>query len=51
MTRALWTAAAIVASGYGVFLIVTATQLPLGAELAGQFTLQPAVKASSAAVS
>jgi uncharacterized membrane protein YhhN len=41
----LWVAAAVVAAGYGVFLIVTALRLPSGADLAGQFTLQPAVKA------
>lgn len=41
----LWVAAAIVAAGYGVFLIVTALRLPSGAELTGQFALQPAVKA------
>jgi uncharacterized membrane protein YhhN len=41
----LWVAAAVVAAGYGVFLIVAALRLPSGADLAGQFTLQPAVKA------
>jgi uncharacterized membrane protein YhhN len=41
-------AAAIVGAGYGVFLIVTALRLPSGAELTGQFTLQPAVKALTA---
>ncbi|WNG89881.1 lysoplasmalogenase [Mycobacterium sp. ITM-2016-00317] len=46
--QALWTAAAIVAAGYGVFLIVTATRVPAGAELTGQFVLQPAVKALAA---
>ena len=40
-----WVAAVVVAAGYGVFLIVTATRLPSGAELTGQFGLQPAVKA------
>ncbi len=44
----LWLAAALVAAGYGVFLIVTAARLPSGAELTGQFTLQPAVKAMAA---
>jgi uncharacterized membrane protein YhhN len=39
-TRRLWAAAAIV----GAFLIVTALRVPPGAELTGQFTLQPAVK-------
>jgi uncharacterized membrane protein YhhN len=41
----LWLAAAIVAAGYGLFLIVTGLRLPAGAELTGQFALQPAVKA------
>lgn len=41
----LWLAAAVVAAGYGLFLIVTALRLPSGAELTGQFALQPAVKA------
>lgn len=31
--------------GYGLFLIATAVRLPAGAELTGQFALQPAVKA------
>ncbi|WP_165609214.1 lysoplasmalogenase [Mycolicibacterium peregrinum] len=44
----LWVVAAVVAAGYGVFLIVTATRLPTGADLTGQFTLQPAVKALTA---
>lgn len=43
-----WGAAAVVAAGYGVFLIVTALRLPAGAELTGQFTAQPAVKAMAA---
>jgi uncharacterized membrane protein YhhN len=47
-TRLLWIAAAIVGAGYGVFLIVTALRLPAGAELTGQFTLQPAAKALTA---
>lgn len=34
--------------GYGVFLAVTATRLPAGAELTGQFAGQPAVKALTA---
>ena len=53
--RRLWVAAAVVAAGYGIFLIVTAIflivtalRLPFGAELTGQFTLQPAVKALAA---
>lgn len=33
---------------YGVFLIVTAVRLPAGAELTGQFGLQPATKAAMA---
>jgi uncharacterized membrane protein YhhN len=47
-TRLLWIAAAIVGAGYGAFLIVTALRLPAGAELTGQFTLQPGVKALTA---
>ncbi|TRW83173.1 lysoplasmalogenase [Mycolicibacterium sp. 018/SC-01/001] len=43
-----WIAAAIAAAAYGVFLIVTATQLPAGAELTGRFVAQPAVKALAA---
>ncbi|MET0476298.1 MAG: lysoplasmalogenase [Mycobacterium sp.] len=43
-----WVAAAVVAAGYGIFLIVTAAQLPPGAELTGRFGLQPAVKAAPA---
>lgn len=46
--QALWTAAAVVAAGYGLFLIGTAVRLPAGAELTGQFGLQPAVKALAA---
>ncbi len=41
-------AAAVVGAGYGVFLIVTALRMPPGAELTGQFALQPAVKALTA---
>ena len=48
LTRALWLAAVFVAACYGVFLIVVALRLPSGAELAGQFWLQPAVKATPA---
>ncbi|MCG7593605.1 lysoplasmalogenase [Mycobacterium sp. PSTR-4-N] len=50
MTRriALWAAAAAVAATYGVFLIVTATHVPAGAELTGRFGAQPAVKALAA---
>lgn len=46
--RRWWLAAAVVAAGYGGFLVVTATRVPLGAELTGQFGLQPAVKALTA---
>jgi uncharacterized membrane protein YhhN len=49
-TRRLWAAAAIVGACYGAFLIVTALRVPRGAELTGQFTLQPAVKALTAAL-
>jgi uncharacterized membrane protein YhhN len=41
-------AAAIVGACYGIFLIVTALRLPSGAELTGQFMLQPAIKALTA---
>jgi uncharacterized membrane protein YhhN len=44
----LWVAAAVVGAGYGIFLILTALRLPSGAELTGQFVLQPAVKALAA---
>ena len=47
-TRGLWSAAVLVAACYGVFLVVTALRSPSGAELTGQFWLQPAVKASAA---
>jgi uncharacterized membrane protein YhhN len=43
-----WVAAAVVAAAYGTFLIATAARLPSGAELTGQFGLQPAVKAATA---
>jgi uncharacterized membrane protein YhhN len=43
-----WVAAAVVGAGYGVFLVVTAARLPSGAELTGQFSGQPAVKAAAA---
>jgi uncharacterized membrane protein YhhN len=43
-----WVAAVVVAAGYGIFLIVTAAGLPTGADLTGQFGLQPAVKAAPA---
>jgi uncharacterized membrane protein YhhN len=41
-------AAAVVGACYGVFLSITALRLPSGAELTGQFTAQPAVKALTA---
>lgn len=44
----LWGSAALVAAGYGVFLIATALRLPAGADLTGQFAGQPAVKAAMA---
>jgi uncharacterized membrane protein YhhN len=47
-TRLFWVAAAIVGACYGLFLIITAVRLSSGAELTGQFTLQPAVKALTA---
>ena len=47
-TRLLWAAAAAVGGCYGTFLIITAVRLPSGAELTGQFALQPAVKAATA---
>jgi uncharacterized membrane protein YhhN len=47
-TRLFWVTAAIVGACYGAFLIVTALRLPSGAELTGQFMLQPAVKALTA---
>ena len=48
--RRLWVAAAVVAAAYGLFLIVTAVRVPSGAELTGQFALQPAVKALAASL-
>ncbi|MDV3134845.1 lysoplasmalogenase [Mycobacterium sp. 29Ha] len=47
-TRLLWVSAAVVGACYGAFLIVTALRLPVGAELTGQFALQPEVKAATA---
>ena len=41
-------AAAVVGACYGAFLIITALRQPAGAELTGQFALQPAVKAATA---
>ena len=39
--------AAVVGACYGIFLIVTALRMPAGADLTGQFALQPAVKAAT----
>ncbi|MCX2711835.1 lysoplasmalogenase [Mycolicibacterium sp. J2] len=47
-TRLLWVLALLTAAGYGVFLITVALRVPAGAELTGQFALQPAVKAAAA---
>ncbi|MFG1933605.1 lysoplasmalogenase [Mycobacterium sp. NPDC048908] len=47
-TRMFWVAAAVVGVCYGVFLIAIAVRVPSGAELTGQFFLQPAVKALTA---
>jgi uncharacterized membrane protein YhhN len=47
-TRTLWGAAAVVGAAYGTFLVVTALRSPAGAELTGQFGMQPAVKALAA---
>ncbi len=38
----------VVGAGYGIFLITVALRMPAGAELTGQFALQPAVKAAAA---
>ena len=43
-----WVAAGWAGVAYGVFLTATALRLPPGAELTGQWTLQPAFKASMA---
>lgn len=48
LTRGLWLAAVLVAAAYGAFLIAIALRLPSGADLTGQFWLQPAVKATPA---
>jgi uncharacterized membrane protein YhhN len=47
-TRSLWGAALVVGAAYGILLVVTALRVPAGAELTGQFALQPAVKALAA---
>jgi uncharacterized membrane protein YhhN len=49
-TRLFWAAAVFAAAGYGLFLVVTAVRLRSGAELTGQFALQPAVKVLTVAV-
>ena len=43
-----WTAGALAALGYGIFLVVVAVQSPSGAELTGRFPGQPAAKAAMA---
>lgn len=40
--------ALIAGAGYGLFLVAVALRVPSGAELTGQFGLQPVVKASAA---
>lgn len=40
--------AVVAGAGYGIFLITVALRVPDGAELTGQFALQPAVKAAAA---
>lgn len=47
-TKLFWVAAVAVGAGYGLFLIAVAMRVPSGAELTGQFALQPAVKAAAA---
>lgn len=47
-TRLFWVLAVAVGAGYGVFLVTVALRVPAGAELTGQFALQPAVKAAAA---
>lgn len=47
-TKLFWVAAVAVGAGYGLFLIAVALRVPSGAELTGQFALQPAVKAAAA---
>ena len=44
----MWLAGALAGAADGVFLVATALRLPAGAELTGQFMLQPEVKASMA---
>jgi uncharacterized membrane protein YhhN len=47
-TRLLWVLALLAGAGYGVFLVTVALRVPAGAELTGQFTLQPGIKAAAA---
>ncbi|MGW0158610.1 lysoplasmalogenase [Mycobacterium sp. NPDC003323] len=47
-TRLLWVLAVLTGAGYGLFLVIVALRVPAGAELTGQFALQPAVKAAAA---
>ncbi len=47
-TRLFLVLAVFCGAGYGVFLITVALRVPSGAELTGQFVLQPAVKAAAA---
>lgn len=46
--RSWWTAGAVVAVGYGIFLTVTALRLPAGSDLTGQFVAQPVFKSAMA---
>jgi len=46
----LWAAGALAGTAYGAFLIATALGLPSGADLTGQFVLQPAAKVLMAAL-
>jgi uncharacterized membrane protein YhhN len=47
-TRLFWVLAVLCGVGYGIFLITVAFRVPSGAELTGQFALQPVVKAAAA---
>jgi uncharacterized membrane protein YhhN len=44
----LWAAGAVAGAGYGAVLVVAATHVPAGADLTGQFTGQPVIKAAMA---
>jgi uncharacterized membrane protein YhhN len=46
--RIWWSAAVVVAVGYGIFLAATALRLPAGSDLTGQFVAQPVAKMSMA---